>query len=267
MSRFDDDDRAFMARALELAERGLLHDDAQSARRLRDRARRPHHRRRLARARRRGARRGARAGRCAARGDDRARRDRLRDAGAVQPSGPHAAVHRRAARRRRRARGRRDGAIPNPPAAAAAPSACAPPASRSTSACCEDEARELNVGWLTRIEHGRPWVRVKIAASLDGRTALANGASQWITGEAARADGHRWRARACAMLTGIGTVLQDDPQLTRARSRDAAPADEGRRRSPRRASGRTRACWPTAQVIVVTAIEHRERLARQRSGR
>ncbi|HEX4524992.1 MAG TPA: bifunctional diaminohydroxyphosphoribosylaminopyrimidine deaminase/5-amino-6-(5-phosphoribosylamino)uracil reductase RibD [Casimicrobiaceae bacterium] len=78
----------------------------------------------------------------------------------------------------------------------------------------EDNARELNPGWLMNIEHGRPWVRVKIAASLDGRTALENGASQWITGEEARADGHRWRARACAILTGIGTVQHDDPQLT-----------------------------------------------------
>src|SRR5436305_9442349 len=78
----------------------------------------------------------------------------------------------------------------------------------------EDEARELNVGWIKRMQVGRPWVRVKIAASLDGRTALDSGASQWITGPAARADGHRWRARACAILTGIGTVLQDDPQLT-----------------------------------------------------
>ena len=78
----------------------------------------------------------------------------------------------------------------------------------------EDDAREINPGWLMRIEHGRPWVRAKIAASLDGRTALENGASQWITSEEARADGHRWRARACAILTGIGTVQQDDPQLT-----------------------------------------------------
>ncbi|HSS70035.1 MAG TPA: bifunctional diaminohydroxyphosphoribosylaminopyrimidine deaminase/5-amino-6-(5-phosphoribosylamino)uracil reductase RibD, partial [Casimicrobiaceae bacterium] len=78
----------------------------------------------------------------------------------------------------------------------------------------EDEARELNIGWVKRLTERRPWVRVKIAASLDGRTALASGESQWITGEAARADGHRWRARACAILTGIGTVLQDDPQLT-----------------------------------------------------
>lgn len=78
----------------------------------------------------------------------------------------------------------------------------------------EDQARELNLGWLMNVEHGRPWVRVKIAASLDGRTALENGSSQWITGEEARADGHRWRARSCAILTGIGTVRHDNPQLT-----------------------------------------------------
>jgi diaminohydroxyphosphoribosylaminopyrimidine deaminase/5-amino-6-(5-phosphoribosylamino)uracil reductase len=77
----------------------------------------------------------------------------------------------------------------------------------------EDEARELNIGFVARMTRGRPWVRMKIAASLDGRTALANGKSQWITGEAARADGHRWRARACAILTGHGTVRDDDPQL------------------------------------------------------
>ena len=77
----------------------------------------------------------------------------------------------------------------------------------------EDEARELNIGFLARMTRGRPWARMKIAASLDGRTALANGRSQWITGEAARADGHRWRARACAILTGFGTVRDDDPQL------------------------------------------------------
>ena len=77
----------------------------------------------------------------------------------------------------------------------------------------EDEARELNIGFLARMTRGRPWMRMKIAASLDGRTALANGRSRWITGEAARADGHRWRARACAVLTGFGTVRDDDPQL------------------------------------------------------
>ena len=77
-----------------------------------------------------------------------------------------------------------------------------------------DEARELNIGFFSRMERGRPWVRLKIAASLDGQTALANGTSQWITSPAAREDGHAWRARACAVLTGIGTVLEDDPQLT-----------------------------------------------------
>lgn len=75
------------------------------------------------------------------------------------------------------------------------------------------DARELNIGFLSRMLRGRPWVRMKIAASLDGRTALNNGASQWITGETARTDGHRWRKRASALLTGIGTVLEDDPRL------------------------------------------------------
>ncbi|TXI64304.1 MAG: bifunctional diaminohydroxyphosphoribosylaminopyrimidine deaminase/5-amino-6-(5-phosphoribosylamino)uracil reductase RibD [Limnohabitans sp.] len=75
------------------------------------------------------------------------------------------------------------------------------------------EARELNIGFFSRMERGLPWVRMKIADSIDGQTALANGQSQWITGPEARADGHAWRARACAVLTGIGTVLEDDPQL------------------------------------------------------
>ena len=75
------------------------------------------------------------------------------------------------------------------------------------------EARDLNVGFVSRMSRGRPWVRLKMAASLDGKTALLNGASQWITGPAARQDGHRWRARACAILSGIGTVRDDDPQL------------------------------------------------------
>jgi len=74
-------------------------------------------------------------------------------------------------------------------------------------------ARELNIGFFSRMERGRPWVRMKIAASLDGRTALPNGASQWITGADARADGHAFRRRAGALLTGIGTVLADDPAL------------------------------------------------------
>jgi len=77
----------------------------------------------------------------------------------------------------------------------------------------ESEARELNVGFVSRMTRGRPWLRLKVAASLDGKTALENGVSQWITGPQARQDGHRWRARACAILTGIGTVRDDDPRL------------------------------------------------------
>ena len=77
-----------------------------------------------------------------------------------------------------------------------------------------EQAREMNIGFFSRMQRGRPWVRMKIAASLDGGTALLNGVSQWITSEPARADGHAWRARACAILTGMGTVQQDDPQLT-----------------------------------------------------
>ncbi|MES2228684.1 MAG: bifunctional diaminohydroxyphosphoribosylaminopyrimidine deaminase/5-amino-6-(5-phosphoribosylamino)uracil reductase RibD [Pseudomonadota bacterium] len=76
-----------------------------------------------------------------------------------------------------------------------------------------DAARELNIGFFSRIERGRPWVRLKAAVSLDGRTALENGASQWITGPQARADGHAWRKRAGAVLTGVGTVLDDNPRL------------------------------------------------------
>ena len=76
------------------------------------------------------------------------------------------------------------------------------------------QARQLNRGFLSRLERGRPWVRVKLGASLDGRTAMANGDSKWITGDAARRDVHRWRARAGAILTGANTVLADDPLLT-----------------------------------------------------
>jgi diaminohydroxyphosphoribosylaminopyrimidine deaminase/5-amino-6-(5-phosphoribosylamino)uracil reductase len=75
------------------------------------------------------------------------------------------------------------------------------------------ESRELNIGFFSRMIRKTPWVRIKVAASLDGKTALDNGTSQWITSEAARADGHAWRARSCAVLTGIGTVLQDNPRL------------------------------------------------------
>ena len=75
------------------------------------------------------------------------------------------------------------------------------------------ECRELNIGIFSRMIRKTPWVRMKVAASLDGTTALENGHSQWITGDAARTDGHAWRARVCAVLTGIGTVLQDNPRL------------------------------------------------------
>lgn len=78
----------------------------------------------------------------------------------------------------------------------------------------EEDARELNIGFISRMTRQRPWVRLKVAASLDGKSALLNGRSQWITGVEARRDGHHWRARACAVLTGIGTVKDDDPQLT-----------------------------------------------------
>ncbi len=76
-----------------------------------------------------------------------------------------------------------------------------------------EEAREINIGFASRMERGRPWLRMKVAISLDGRTALADGTSQWITGAAARADGHAWRKRAGAVLTGVGTVREDDPRL------------------------------------------------------
>jgi diaminohydroxyphosphoribosylaminopyrimidine deaminase/5-amino-6-(5-phosphoribosylamino)uracil reductase len=78
----------------------------------------------------------------------------------------------------------------------------------------EGQAHELNIGFVSRMTRGRPWVRLKTAISLDGKTALNNGVSQWITGKEARRDAHVWRARSCAMLTGIGTVREDDPRLT-----------------------------------------------------
>ncbi len=76
-----------------------------------------------------------------------------------------------------------------------------------------EAAREINIGFFSRVLRGRPWIRLKTACSLDGRTALPNGVSQWITGPAARADGHAWRRRASVVLTGIGTILSDDPGL------------------------------------------------------
>jgi diaminohydroxyphosphoribosylaminopyrimidine deaminase/5-amino-6-(5-phosphoribosylamino)uracil reductase len=78
----------------------------------------------------------------------------------------------------------------------------------------EQQAYEMNIGFFSRMQRGRPWIRMKAAASLDGKTSLNNGRSQWITSAEARADGHYWRARACAILSGIGTVMADNAQLT-----------------------------------------------------
>jgi diaminohydroxyphosphoribosylaminopyrimidine deaminase/5-amino-6-(5-phosphoribosylamino)uracil reductase len=91
----------------------------------------------------------------------------------------------------------------------------------------EQPAEALNRGFFARMRRGRPWVRCKIAASMDGRTALANGASRWITAAAARADVHRWRARSGAILTGVGTVLADDPSLDARRGEAAIAAHLG----------------------------------------
>ncbi len=114
-------------------------------------------------------------------------------------------------------------------------------------------AKRLNIGFFSRVLRGRPWVRVKVAASLDGRTALANGVSQWITGAAARTDGHQWRKRAGAVLTGIGTVRTDDPRL----DVRLVPTD----RQPTRVvldstlsiSARARILQPPGEVVVVCA--------------
>jgi diaminohydroxyphosphoribosylaminopyrimidine deaminase/5-amino-6-(5-phosphoribosylamino)uracil reductase len=89
----------------------------------------------------------------------------------------------------------------------------------------EPQARHLNRGFLSRIERGRPWLRVKLATSLDGRSALASGDSKWISGEPARMDVQRWRARSGALLTGAGTVLVDDPHLTVRLGKDDAGND------------------------------------------
>jgi diaminohydroxyphosphoribosylaminopyrimidine deaminase/5-amino-6-(5-phosphoribosylamino)uracil reductase len=123
----------------------------------------------------------------------------------------------------------------------------------------EEQARELNIGFVARMTRGRPWLRMKIAATLDGRTALANGQSQWITGAEARRDGHAWRARACALLTGIGTVRDDDPQLT---VRDVSTT-----RQPLRVVVDSRLqLAPTARILegggllVVSAVDDREKI-------
>lgn len=128
----------------------------------------------------------------------------------------------------------------------------------------EVEAIELNIGFVSRMTRGRPWLRIKSAASLDGKTALNNNQSQWITGAAARLDGHRWRARACAILTGFGTVKEDNPQLT-VRGVDTE-------RQPLRVVVDSRLqIYPTANVLkgakdghpalVIGAVEDKDRIA------
>lgn len=125
----------------------------------------------------------------------------------------------------------------------------------------EADARALNCGFARRLEHGLPWVRVKLAASIDGRTALANGESRWITGEAARADVQLWRARSSAILTGSATVLRDDPQLN-ARLPDGSPASRQPLRviadSELRTPITARVLSPPGQAILFTVIPEGE---------
>lgn len=120
----------------------------------------------------------------------------------------------------------------------------------------EAQARALNCGFVQRFEQGLPWVRVKLAASLDGRTALADGESRWITGEAARADVQRWRARSSAVLTGCGTVLRDDPRLN-ARLEDDSPSSRQPLRviadSELRTPATARVLSPPGEAVIFTA--------------
>ena len=121
----------------------------------------------------------------------------------------------------------------------------------------EREAAALNAGFFMRMRQGRPFVRLKSAMSLDGRTALANGASKWITSEEARADVQHWRAQSGAMLTSAATVLADDPQARRAHRGSAAAAARGARpaspgtkeRADPAAAGRGACCLPRPRHV------------------
>ena len=234
-----DADRAFMTRALALAERGLytttpnprvgcviVRDGARDRRRLararRRAARRSQRARRRARARRRSARRDASTSRSSRATTTAARRPaptRLLAAGVARVVAAMADPNPRGgARRRAPARGRHR---------------------RSTSGCSRTRRASSIIGFVIadRRAAGRGCAsRSRRASTAAPRSRTAT--SQWITGEAARADGHRWRARACAILTGIGTVLQDDPQLTVRGVADAAPAAARHRRPPWRDAGR-----------------------------
>lgn len=126
-------------------------------------------------------------------------------------------------------------------------------------------SRELNLGFFSRMQRQTPWVRLKIAASVDGQTALENGQSQWITGPEARTDGHAWRARACAVLTGIGTVRDDDPRLdTRLVPAPRAPhlviVDSRLETPPTAKLFQTDPQMPR-QVWIYAAVDHPERCA------
>jgi diaminohydroxyphosphoribosylaminopyrimidine deaminase/5-amino-6-(5-phosphoribosylamino)uracil reductase len=124
---------------------------------------------------------------------------------------------------------------------------------------------ELNLGFFSRMQRHTPWVRMKIAASVDGQTALENGQSQWITGPEARADGHAWRARACAVLTGIGTVLEDDPLLdTRLFNAPRAPhlvIVDSRLETPLTAKLCQAKSTLARQIWIYAAVDHPERRA------
>ena len=148
-------------------------------------------------------------------------------------------------------------ADPNPKVAGHGAEALQAASIKVESGLMEEEARELNAGFFKRMQSGLPFVRVKLAMSLDARTALADGTSQWITGEAARADVQAWRARSSAVLTGVGTVLADDPLLT-----VRLPAASGERRQPLRAVLDSRLRTPPAarlfagggEVLILTAL-------------
>ena len=244
-----------MARALALAEKGPVHRDAQPARRLR-----PH----------------------AGRGASSAR------AGTKRPAAPHAEVAGARAGRARRPRARRvyvtlepcnhhgrtppcvealiagkgrarrrGHARPESRRRRTAARSSPPPASRFESGLLEDEARELNIGFVSRMTRGRPWVRMKIAATLDGRTALANGKSQWITGPEARRDGHRWRARACAIAHRRRHGEGRRPAAHGARGRDAAPAAARGGRQPTGDAARRESAARASRTLVFAAIERR----------
>lgn len=117
----------------------------------------------------------------------------------------------------------------------------------------ENAARELNIGFFSRMSRGLPWLRSKIAMSLDGRTALRNGASQWISCTGSRQDVQRWRGRSCAVLTGIGTVLADDPRLTLREPQLTAQESENGNRKTRSVSGPLRVVLDSRLQLPVTA--------------